>query len=143
MQFDMAYQKCVKDLSKAYQSGAGHEKLFFPQFLYYQFMFTIARRCLSYPKQVYHHKCTHSFSRYGVTYLEILIWNMTDVQKYGCDNLRMLKKKPYNLICEKKVSNFQKSLPGGHQKSIVFIICEILKMKILNDFVVSGGGMVF
>ena len=28
---------------------------------------------------------------------------------------------------KKTVSNFQKSLPGGHQKSIVFIICEILK----------------
>ena len=53
-------------------------------------------------------------------------------KKLFCGSLRPrpLKMKTYSSKNEKTVLNFQKSLPGGHQKSIVFIICEILK----NDF---------
>ena len=35
---------------------------------------------------------------------------------------------------KKTVSIFHKSLTGGHQKSIVFIICEILKNTFFHDF---------
>ena len=46
----------------------------------------------------------------------------------------MLKEETLQLDLRKKtVSIFQKSLTGGHQKSIVFIICEILKI-FFHDF---------